>query len=118
MRCGPLAHKQMRMPRNGFIIHFIISLKADRPYKATVVRIHLYNLATVVYSDIPWQTVWYISYIPQLEALMSPTQSVTHIYDFLDLWEINVVEGTLVLNLMMINNWSLILFMQMRPMKL
>ena len=37
----------MRMSSNGFIIHFVISLKADRPYKATVV----YNLATVVYSD-------------------------------------------------------------------
>ena len=43
----------MCMSCNGFIIHFVISLKPDRPYKATV----LYNLATVVYSDIPWQTV-------------------------------------------------------------
>ena len=43
----------MRMSRNGFIIHFVISLKADRPYKGTVV----YNLANVVYSDIPRQTV-------------------------------------------------------------
>ena len=48
----------MRMSRNGFIIHFLISLKADRPYKATVV----YNLATVVYSDIPRQTVVYQLY--------------------------------------------------------
>ena len=38
----------MRTSRNGFIIHFVVSLKVDRPYKATVV----YNLATVVYSDI------------------------------------------------------------------
>ena len=45
----------MRMSRNGFIIHFVISLKPDRPYKATVV----YNFATVVYSDIPRQTVVY-----------------------------------------------------------
>ena len=36
----------MRMSRNGFIIHFVISLKADMPYKATVV----YNLTTVVYQ--------------------------------------------------------------------
>ena len=48
----------MRMSRNGFIIHFVISLKPDRPYKATVV----YNLATVVYSDIPRQTVVYQLY--------------------------------------------------------
>ena len=48
-------HKQMCMSRNGFIIHFVISLKADRPYKATMV----YNLATVVCTDIPWQTVVY-----------------------------------------------------------
>ena len=34
--------------------------------------------------------------------------------DPLDLLELNVVEGTLVIK-MMINNWSLILFMQMRP---
>ena len=46
------------MLRNGFIIHFVISLKVDRPYKATVV----YNLATVVYSDIPRQTVVYQLY--------------------------------------------------------
>ena len=49
----------MRMSRNRFIIHFVISLKPDRPYKATVV----YNLATVVYSDIPRQTVVYQLYI-------------------------------------------------------
>ena len=48
----------MRMSRNGFIIHFVISLKPDRPYKATVV----YNFATVVYSDIPRQTVVYQLY--------------------------------------------------------
>ena len=54
----------MRMSRNGFIIYFVISLKPDRPYKATVV----YNFATVVYSDIPRQTVVYISCIPQLKA--------------------------------------------------
>ena len=48
----------MRMSRNGFIIHFVISLKPDRPYKATVV----YNFATVVYSDIPQQTVVYQLY--------------------------------------------------------
>ena len=36
-------------------IHFVISLKADRPYKATVV----YNLATVVHSDVPRQIVVY-----------------------------------------------------------
>ena len=41
----------MRMSRNGFIIHFIISLKPDRLYKATV-----------VYSDIPRQTVVYQLY--------------------------------------------------------
>ena len=41
----------MRMSRNGFIIHFVISLKPDRPYKATV-----------VYSDIPRQTVVYQLY--------------------------------------------------------
>ena len=48
----------MCMSRNGFIIHFVISLKPDRLYKATVV----YNFATVVYSDIPWQTVVYQLY--------------------------------------------------------
>ena len=48
----------MRMSRNGFIMHFVILLKPDRPYKATVV----YNLATVVYSDIPRQTVVYQLY--------------------------------------------------------
>ena len=48
----------MRMSRNGFIIHFVISLKPDRPYKATVI----YNFATVVYSDIPRQTVVYQLY--------------------------------------------------------
>ena len=48
----------MRMSQNGFTIHFIISLKPDRLYKATVV----YNLATVVYSDIPRQTVVYQLY--------------------------------------------------------
>ena len=48
----------MRMSRNGLIIHFVISLKPDRPYKATVI----YNLATVVYSDIPRQTVVYQLY--------------------------------------------------------
>ena len=48
----------MRMSRNGFIMHFVISLKVDRPYKATVV----YNLETVVYSDIPRQTVVYQLY--------------------------------------------------------
>ena len=48
----------MRKSRNGFIIHFVISLKADRPYKATVV----YNLATVVYSDIPQFAVIYQLY--------------------------------------------------------
>ena len=48
----------MRMSQNGFIIHFVISLKPDRLYKATVV----YNLATVVYSDIPWKTVVYQLY--------------------------------------------------------
>ena len=47
------------LSRNGFIIHFVISLKADRLYKATVV----YNLVTVVYSDIPRQTVVYQLYI-------------------------------------------------------
>ena len=41
----------MHMLRNRFIIHFVISLKADRPYKATV-----------VYSDIPRQTVVYQLY--------------------------------------------------------
>ena len=41
----------MRMSRNGFIIHFVISLKPDRSYKATV-----------VYSDIPRQTVVYQLY--------------------------------------------------------
>ena len=48
----------MCMSHNGFIIHFVISLKPDRPYKATVV----YNLAIVVYSDIPRQTVVYQLY--------------------------------------------------------
>ena len=43
----------MRMSRNRFIIHFVISLKADRPYKATVV----YKFATVA-----WQTVVYQLY--------------------------------------------------------
>ena len=46
------------MSRNGFIVHFVISLKPDRPYKATVV----YNFATVVYSDIPRQAVVYQLY--------------------------------------------------------
>ena len=65
------------MSRNGFIIHFVISLKADRPYKVTVV----YNLATVVYSDIPRVVCpLYTWLLYQLEALMSPTQSVTLIY--------------------------------------
>ena len=49
----------MRMSHNGFIIHFVISLKADRLYKTTVV----YNFATAVCSDIPWQTVVYQLYI-------------------------------------------------------
>ena len=48
----------MCMSPNGFIIHFVISLKPDRPYKATVV----YNFASVVYSDIPRQTVVYQLY--------------------------------------------------------
>ena len=55
----------MCMSRNWFIMHFVISLKPDRPYKATVVynlATVVYNLATVVYSDIPWQTVVYQLY--------------------------------------------------------
>ena len=36
------------LSHNGFIIHIVILFKADRPYKATV-----------VYSDIPRQTVIY-----------------------------------------------------------
>ena len=40
----------MRMSRNGFIVHFIISLKPD--YGATVV----YNPATAAHPDTPWKT--------------------------------------------------------------
>ena len=48
----------MRMSRNEFIIYLLISLKVDRPYKATMV----YNLGTVVYSDTPRETVIYQLY--------------------------------------------------------
>ena len=56
-------NKRVKVVGNGAVskcdvIHFVISLKPDRPYKATVV----YNFATVVYSDIPWQTVVYQLY--------------------------------------------------------
>ena len=44
---------EMRVSLNGLFIHFVILLRVDKPY-----------MATMVYR-----------YIPQLEVLMSPTQS-------------------------------------------
>ena len=55
------------MSRNGLFIHFVILLRVDKPYMATMV----YRGIFLIYHSLPW----YIRYIPQLEALMSPTQS-------------------------------------------
>ena len=69
----------MHMSPNGFIIHFVISLKPDRPYKATVV----YNFASVVYSDIPRQTVVYQLYTTARGFDVAHAKCYIYIYSIL-----------------------------------
>ena len=57
---------ETRMSRTGLFIHFVILLRVDKPYMATMV----YHGIFLIYHSLPW----YIRYIPQLEALMSPTK--------------------------------------------
>ena len=57
----------MCMSRTGLFIHFVIPLRVDQPYMATMV----YHGIFLIYHSLPW----YIRYIPQLKALMLPTQS-------------------------------------------
>ena len=58
---------ETRMSCNGLFIHFVILLRVDKPIMATIVYCGIF----LIYHSLPW----YIRYIPQLEALMSPTQS-------------------------------------------
>ena len=60
------------MSRTGLFIHFVILLGVGKPYMATMV----YRGIFLIYHSLPC----YIRYIPQLEALMSPTQSGIYYY--------------------------------------
>ena len=55
------------MSHTGLFIYFVILLRVDKPYMATMV----YRGIFLIYHG----KLWYIRYIPQLKALMSPTQS-------------------------------------------
>ena len=62
---------EARMSHTGLFIHFVILLRVDKLYMATMV----YRGIFLIYHSLPL----YIRYIPQLEALMSPTQSDIYI---------------------------------------